>query len=1089
MKKIHLLALILTFLIVNVAFAANEIHWTVTGPDAVTFSWRGTTAEKTIGYGTTSGAYTMVTARTPNPVPVSSKGPFWEAELTGLTANTRYYYKIGTMPERSFRTPPAPGSSNFNIYAEGNIGSSSTYFNTGAVQDIIANDLPSFVVGLGDLTLGTLDGRAAVDQHFNDVMVWSKEAAYMPVWGDADTASSTNDNFKNYKGRFAVPNPQTSPGSPLAGGEDWYWFDYGNVRFITLPEPWTGAWADWMTKADSLMAQAQSDPNIKFIVTFVHRAAYSSGHVTGSPELRANLDKLGDTYSKYKLNVNAHSNNYERSFPQHGVTHVTAGTGGADLNQDGTCLWLTCTKPEWSAFRAMHHGALKIRFTSSSIEGSFICGPTTDDAINDVSCTEGSVVDKFVISGPVISAVSVFSITQDGAKISWKLDQPATGQVEYGTTTSYGYMSTKETSYYSTHIQQLSDLAPLTQYHFRVHSSSQAGVESVSGDFTFTTTAAVDTTAPSVPANLTATTISSTQINLSWNASTDNVAVTGYKVFRNGTQIATVTGTSYSNTGLAPSTAYSYTVSSYDAAGNSSANSVTVNAKTNPSSTVQLPDVIVTSISYANGIFTSTVKNQGVAATPAGAVVGVGYFVDGVQRTWGAVSGPLAAGASVTIGTGGAPYTIPTGTHTINAYADDINRFAESDETNNQLTQSITVGSPPPLPDVIVTSVSYANGIFTSTVKNQGTAATPTGTIIGVGYSVDGVWKTWGSVNGPLAAGASVTIGTGGAPYTIPTGTHTINAYADDVNRFKESNETNNQFSQSITVGGTVSNASKPLFGFAGHFWGPYANTSGATVLDLVKQVGGSIYRVDLGTNTYGLADQLVAAAPSRNIQLIGILFNGGEHDYNSSFNEAKAFAQKYAGKIQYYQVSNERDIHSGAVAGDGVNPGDYNTAGYTVSREMIRGLIDGVKAGDPNAKTIVNFTWLHYGFIQRLVNDGVKFDIIGVDWYWEDIMKVRGNFDLTAYIKNTFNKPLFVTEWNRWEGSTGGNETAQANYITQHVASMCNNPNISVATVYELLDEPGAGGFEANMGLMYNTTSPKPAYSAYKTAIADCQK
>ena len=104
-----------------------------------------------------------------------------------------------------------------------------------------------------------------------------------------------------------------------------------------------------------------------------------------------------------------------------------------------------------------------------------------------------------------------------------------------------------------------------------------------------------------------------------------------------------------------------------------------------------LPDVIVTSLSYASGIFTSTVKNQGGAATPAGIAIGVAYSVDGVYRTWGGVTGPLAAGASVTIGTNGGPYTIPGGTHTITAFVDDENRFAESDESNNQLSRPITI--------------------------------------------------------------------------------------------------------------------------------------------------------------------------------------------------------------------------------------------------------------------------------------------------------------------------------------------------------------------------------------------------------------
>ena len=103
--------------------------------------------------------------------------------------------------------------------------------------------------------------------------------------------------------------------------------------------------------------------------------------------------------------------------------------------------------------------------------------------------------------------------------------------------------------------------------------------------------------------------------------------------------------------------------------------------------------------------------------------------------------------------------------------------------------------------DVITTSTSYANGIFTSVVKNQGTAATPTGVTVGVKYSMDNVGKTWGSVAGPLAAGASVTIGTKGGAYVIPTGTHTITTFADDIDRFAESNETNNKFSLVLNIG------------------------------------------------------------------------------------------------------------------------------------------------------------------------------------------------------------------------------------------------------------------------------------------------
>jgi chitodextrinase len=91
---------------------------------------------------------------------------------------------------------------------------------------------------------------------------------------------------------------------------------------------------------------------------------------------------------------------------------------------------------------------------------------------------------------------------------------------------------------------------------------------------------AADTASPTVPAGLTATASSPSQVNLSWAPSTDNVRVAGYRLFRGGTQIATVTGTSYQNTGLAASTTYSYTVAAYDAAGNTSAQSAAASATT-----------------------------------------------------------------------------------------------------------------------------------------------------------------------------------------------------------------------------------------------------------------------------------------------------------------------------------------------------------------------------------------------------------------------------------------------------------------------------------------------------------------------------
>jgi len=89
-----------------------------------------------------------------------------------------------------------------------------------------------------------------------------------------------------------------------------------------------------------------------------------------------------------------------------------------------------------------------------------------------------------------------------------------------------------------------------------------------------------DTTPPSVPINLTATAASFSQVNLTWTASTDNVGVTGYQIFRNGSQIGTTSSNNYADTGLSPSTLYTYTVAAFDAAGNTSAPSTPASATT-----------------------------------------------------------------------------------------------------------------------------------------------------------------------------------------------------------------------------------------------------------------------------------------------------------------------------------------------------------------------------------------------------------------------------------------------------------------------------------------------------------------------------
>ena len=144
------------------------------------------------------------------------------------------------------------------------------------------------------------------------------------------------------------------------------------------------------------------------------------------------------------------------------------------------------------------------------------------------------------------------------------------------------------------------------------------GVNSYS--FSATAQSGSDTQAPTAPSNLAVTGTTSSSVSLSWSAATDNVGVTAYDVYRNGTLAMTVTGTTATITGLSPSTTYPFTVKARDAAGNTSAASNTATATTQAASDTQAPTVPAnlgvtgTTSSSVSLSWSASTDNVGVAA-------------------------------------------------------------------------------------------------------------------------------------------------------------------------------------------------------------------------------------------------------------------------------------------------------------------------------------------------------------------------------------------------------------------------------------------------------------------------------------------
>ncbi len=206
----------------------------------------------------------------------------------------------------------------------------------------------------------------------------------------------------------------------------------------------------------------------------------------------------------------------------------------------------------------------------------------------------------------------------------------------------------------------------------------------------FTVTTSGDTTPPTAPGTPSLTVVSSTQINLSWAASTDNVGVTGYLIqscqgasCSNFAQIASVGGTvtTYNNTGLTASSSYSYQVQATDAAGNLSSDSNIATAITSAAGDTQPPSIPTNLTATAGPMDTTltwTASTDNVGVT--------GYFIERCEGVSCTSFAQIAAVAGTTT------------TYTDSGITADANysyRVRATDAAGNLSGYSSTIGDTP----------------------------------------------------------------------------------------------------------------------------------------------------------------------------------------------------------------------------------------------------------------------------------------------------------------------------------------------------------------------------------------------------------
>ena len=359
---------------------------------------------------------------------------------------------------------------------------------------------------------------------------------------------------------------------------------------------------------------------------------------------------------------------------------------------------------------------------------------------------------------------------------------------------------------------------------------------------------------------------------------------------------------------------------------------------------------------------------------------------------------------------------------------------------------------------------------------------------------------------------------------------------------------TNNEYRERFTCYAGIANQLN--FGLNGHplTQVQYSNETGVdfdTQMQLVQSAGVKWYRFDYFFDDSGFdftqMDQLLAAAQQRGIQLLPALISVTPMNsettselYGKAYSAAFALVSRYKNSIHVWELENERDVWSNYRKGDpwhggtypwpasaGTGTTDYYPPRLAVSEALIHGLADGVRAADPDSVRIVNFAWVHTGFIQNLENDGIPYDIVGMHWYANVDQETQGGMgDMTCPGQTlpckpplkyasvlellqaiTFGKPLWVTETDYWPVT--GNSAAfdlgsQEEYLPPALQLWRDNPTtypLQVALIYELLDEPALGGvpFFSEEGI-YETTvvndytylgPAKPVYPPMEKVIA----
>ncbi len=423
-------------------------------------------------------------------------------------------------------------------------------------------------------------------------------------WPEGNIAQSSNGVYA-YDSYPAI----SADGTKAASYPDaWYAVSDGNARIYVID----AAWADgnvgtsnmyqvdrdahWTTSSPEyqwLAADLASHPNTVKMAVFHYPLRSDNSTQSSDTNLQntaSNPNSLEALLASngVQLAFNGHAHTYQRIAPtnyqQNGkiVNYVTGGGGGIlePVTGGSGCSTFTSTGSIYA-----------LGWSPTSNTGS-ACGsgvPTPQSAAQVFNYLQVSINGNQVTVTPINAAGQSFD--QQTYTYSGVTSTPATvidtspPALTNATSASVSFHATGGVSTFTCKLDSAAATActsPATYSGLAPgsHTLTVTGNGATPANASWT----VDTTPPSVPTGLSATAISSTQVDLAWVGSSDNTGVTGYDIYRNGTLLTTTTGTgtTYSDTSATAAKLYSYTVDARDGAGN-------VSGQSSPPTTVTTP--------------------------------------------------------------------------------------------------------------------------------------------------------------------------------------------------------------------------------------------------------------------------------------------------------------------------------------------------------------------------------------------------------------------------------------------------------------------------------------------------------------------